>query len=497
MALSLTGLVVFRYIYIRYNKNIWTYFSGGPYGDAATYFFLIQFFRKHNCGVSDERCLLSNEPVLVPSIYMKIVGKLFSDNTLLKRSWLPNFFLYVLASLFFLLMLIIHGDINKWLMAFMVIFFVIQPDNISLDKHRVHYTVLQPRYFGLLLNSVFWFLYVSYGITVWSFVLMVLLAFLSLNTSIFCRQMTFFSIVLASILLLDGLLFLILPVSALMSAILFPKEFIPSIKPQIQYSYQYYLNYYKPKPSRNLLIHFLKNIISRPVYESYPYFASILMTCLLSYILFNIPKNNNAEYQLLRRLSFTYLSVIIIFIITGIRRYAFLGECWRYISYSFYFLTPFFLPLLINQLPIPEMVKEGLILMLILAAIAIASFAHKEKLGNKTPALIDLLNNGPESFRKSVWYGVPYRVSTTAVALGYGTKTFEYQYGNHSNEIHNTYFASYPYLKWNKTILSDNNVTHVLVENELLSKAQEISNFSTKELKLIITNSEFSIYEIL
>lgn len=489
------GLIGFRYVFIRFNKGLWNYFSGGPYGDAATYFFLIQFFRKNSCGVSDERCMLSNDAVLVPSAYMKIVGKLFGDTILLKKSWLPNFILYSLAVSFFLALLYINKfSMSLW--VYMALLFILQPDNINLDKHRVHYTVLQPRYFGLLLNSALWFFYVMYGITWFSSAAILLLTVLSINTSVFCRQATVFSILLASIFLLDPFLFLMLPAAMMVSAVLFPKEFIPSIMPQLRYSYQYYLNYYKPRPTSNPVMNFLKNIMARAMYESYPYFASVLVM-VLAFYQWNSPSSQfNFGNDTLHRLVFSYLSFFLIFIITGIRKFAFLGECWRYFSYNTYYMTPVFLPVLVSLLPVSETVKSIILVGTIIIYIAFAFFGAKDSLDNKNPALISLLQQGGDAFKDSIWYGIPYRASTTAVALGYGKKTFEYQYGNHSQEIHEKYFAFYPYLKWNGEMLQHHKITHILVEKELEESAFLYSNFSTDGLTLLASNQAYSIYKV-
>ncbi len=119
-----------------------------------------------------------------------------------------------------------------------------------------------------------------------------------------------------------------------------------------------------------------------------------------------------------------------------------------------------------------------------------------EKLENKTPLIENILKSNESKIKNAVWYGIPYRSSTIAVALGYGVATFEYQYGNHSKDIHDKYFSEYPILKWDKQLLAENGVTHVFLENEYENMAKKISGFSTEYLTLIGSNSDYKIFAI-
>jgi hypothetical protein len=493
--LSLTILFgLFRYLFLRLNTKLWNYFSDGPYGDASTYFFLIQFFRTKSCGVSDPRCLISKESVLVPSLFMKITGKLLSDRILFNSSWIPNLFIHVISVACFLSFIYWNINVNSEVLASILLLFLLQPDNIGLDKHRIQYSVLQPRYFGLIINSFLWLTYIQHGITTESFLLICFLLIVSINTSIFCRQSSLFSILLVSLISFDALLFLTLPVAVLVSIVLFPREFLPSVIPQLKYSYQYFLNYYKPKPSRNFFVHLVKNVIARPVFESYPYFTSFLVLFISGFFMWSATHFTSTEYFTFKRLFTVYSALAVIFIMTGIRKFAFLGECWRYFSYATYFSSAVYLPILIFGLPISYEAKIIFVVLLIIVNIALAVFVSKDLFENKNKYLISLLQASSEELKNAIWYSVPYRTSTLAVALGYGGKTFEYQYGNHSNEIHEMYFSEYPYLKWSEQMLEDNKVSHVLVEREYLDRASEKSGFSLDSLDLVVENQYFSVY---
>jgi hypothetical protein len=485
---------LFRYLFFRFNTKLWNYLSDGPYGDASTYFFLIQFFRTKSCGISDPRCLISNEPVLVPSLFMKITGKLLGDRILFNNSWMPNLFIYVISVACFLSFLYLNISFSLEVLASILILFLVQPDNIGLDRHRIQYSVLQPRYFGLVINSFLWLTYIQHGITTESFALICFLLIVSINTSIFCRQSSLFSILLVSIVSFDGYLFLTLPLAILISIVLFPKEFLPSVIPQLKYSFQYFLNYYKPRPSNNVFVHLIKNVISRPVFESYPYFTSFLVLFISGFFIWSATDITSNEYFIFKRLFTVYFALAVIFIMTGIRKFAFLGECWRYFSFATYFSSSVYLPILIFNLSVSYNTKIVFMLLLIITSIVLVMLISKDLFENKNKYLISLLKVVPQDLKNAVWYSVPYRASTLAVALGYGEKTFEYQYGNHSKEIQEMYFSEYPFLKWDKQFLEENKVSHILVEKEYLHRAYEKSGFSTTGLDLVSENQHFSVY---
>ncbi len=490
------SVIFFRFFFIRFNNGLWSYFSNGPYGDASTYFFLIQFFRKHNCGVSDERCLITKQPVLIPSIYLKMVALLFSDKLLYTFSWLPNFLIYSLASSAFIYFTYNYfGGLNIYFF-YTIIIFISLPDNLSLDKHRIQFAVLQPRYLGVIVNSAFWFVYCFYGFNMLGLISMLIFSFISLNISIFSRQSIIFLSVITSLISFNPNLILILLIASLMSAIIFPKEFIPSILPQIKYSYQYFLNYYKPSLSANPLINFLKNLISRPILDSYPY-VSYYLTLIFS-IFYYLNYNDHEIYGnglLNSRFLFISLSIFIVFIFTGIRKFAFLGECWRYISFNSYFLTPISIVILVSSLGLTNILMHSVLCLIILFNLAILAISKRDSLVNKNIWLTPLLLKNKEILSSAIWYGLPYRVSTFAVALGYGKATFEYQYGNHSKEIHDEYFSIYPYLKWDEVLMRKNGVTHILLENELIESAVNSSGFTVEGLQVIDSNNYFSIFK--
>jgi hypothetical protein len=492
-------LLLIRLIQIRLNQRLFHYFKDGPTGDAATYYFLIQFFRSYSCGVPDARCLLSNRPVSVPSIFMKVVSNIFSDEHLFKYSWLPNFLFYFLGVCFYTWVSFMFFADNYLCLVVASILFITQCDNMHFDLHRIHYLSLQPRFLGLVINSMFWMTYIIFGTgSVFSILLLLVMLFVALNVSIFSRQAVILLVPIFSIIDFNYELPLILAGAFLLSALAYPKEFLPSIKPQFEYSLQYLKNYYKPRAHSNKLVNFVKNSFSRAlIIDSYWYFPFFLLCLLMISIkmdwLIALQGLNN---DIIHRTFIYSIAVSVVFLLTGLRKFAFIGECWRYVSFTGYFAVPVILVYSVNGLKIEPEYRYLFLGIVVLANIVIILVDGSKKLENGNRFLLDLLKNYKSELSSTVWYSIPYRCATFPVALGYGKSTFEYQYGNHSIEIHEKYFSTYPYLKWDKSILSANQVTHVLVQKNVLKQAEELSDFSDSQLDLVEENDMYSLYKV-
>ena len=484
-------LIIARLLFIVCNKKLFRFLSKGPCGDATTYFYLIQFFRKNTCGVPDERSLITNLPVVFPSLYTKMVARLFSDKFLFRFQWVPNYMLFVVGTGIFCFIIqdFYLSSQGYFFLISCIALFISNPDNISIDNLRIHFLVLQPRYFAMLANSLFWLLFLTYDNSLFLNFISVILLIITLNVSKFSRQSILFTVLLFSIISFSLHALILMSISILCSILLFRKEFWPSLLPQIKYSYAYYLTYYKPKKTNVFLRDFMANIFSRPFVQSYPY-VPIFLFMIFPFIYpcdFHLFTNDLSSFN---------LGLFIIFFFTAIRKFAFLGECWRYLSFNYYYIFPIYGSLYLVNLNI-DFESKSFILALILGFNLINVLIKKNALFENTiDSLKTLLERNNQSLQKAVWYGIPYRASTSAVALGIGEKTFEFQYGNSSKEIIDKYFDQYPYLKWNTKIIEDHKVTHILLEKEFKLQAQKTSGFSTANLKLVDENEYYSIFKI-
>jgi hypothetical protein len=188
------------------------------------------------------------------------------------------------------------------------------------------------------------------------------------------------------------------------------------------------------------------------------------------------------------------MAVGIVFIFTGVRKFASLGECWRYISFNLYFLGPIALNEAANLLGVSGSVKVAVAASLVVYYCMVFRFSKKETNGNRL--LLDLLNRQAGELRDSVWFAVPYRLSTIAVVKGFGRQTFEFQYGKIDQATMTAYFARYPYLHSSKEFMRTHGVTHLLVDKAALLNLDEhcAVNVKDRDFELVDENGDFAIY---
>lgn len=500
-------LILFRFLQIKKSKRLSSYLNQGPWGDAITYLFLIQFFRNRSCGVPDERCLIGNDNVLVPSLYMKIVSKLFNDTTLIKYPWLPNFLIFIISipiavTLCKDLLIVLLPDLNASYIALMIIssvlLFIFQIDNWDVGHLRLHWWTLQPRFLVLVTNSIFWLIVVSSDDFKTTLISCSILCFISLNTSIFARQCTFFSIILYTFFSSDYLPVISLILSFILSCIIFPKEFWPSLKPQFLYAKMYFKNFYKPDRNCNYFIYTIKIIFAHSVTQLIKYPAFYICFFFYLYIYsydssYFADTNKQVNYKI-----FCFLiSILLISFTTSLRKFASLGESWRYISCSCYYIPSIVLPIhLISYFNDISIFIIVLITILIYQLIISENGSKEEINGSKN--LLQVLNDiGKTKLRDAVWHSTPYRHGTFAIAYGFGKRTFEFQYGNHSEDLYKNYFLSFSsFLKNDSDFLLDNKVTHIIIDNSFEFDDFGVSRIPDISCNLLSQNSHFKIYQV-
>jgi hypothetical protein len=499
-------IIVCRYIQLRKVRTLRDYLKDGPWGDAVTYLFLIQFFRDNKCGTSDTRCLIGSEKVLVPSFYMKIVGQFFKDSQLIKYPWLPNFIIF---SLFVPLAFLLYDNFevifastyypNKnpnFLIYLVILLFVSQIDNLDFGTLRMHWFTLQPRFLVVVVNSLFWLITFAISDDYIRLYSCTLLVFISLNTSIFARQCTIFPILFYSIISGDLISLNSFLVGFFLSCILFRKEFWKSLKPQWLYAKMYFRNYHRPNKNCNFFIYkfkliFVSSLLELPKYPTF-YFCFILITLEIY--------NNDLFFSwgtdsLYYRLFSFFLSIFLISFLTSLRFFASLGESWRYISCTCYFLPFFIFPFLLrNQFDDFTLILTFIVTLILQFSLP---FTGKNEV-NYSSLLLDALNKvGAEKLRDVRWHATPYRHGTFAVAHGFGTATFEFQYGNHSEAIYEKYFSGFGgFLKNDKEFIQKNRVTHLLVDKEYEFDQNNFSRVPNVNKILLGENKKFKIFQV-
>ncbi len=494
-----SALILLKFISIRLNKTVWDFFKDGAIGDSISYIYLTQFYRNNKFGDSDSRSLLSNGGVYLYSIFISLMSTFFSDYVLFKKSWLPNFIIFSISTTIFLFVLFFFEfEITQILII--SIFFLFQPDNLFYDKDRIQYQTYQPRYLGLVVNSLAWLIIVFSELSLVTFSSIIILFIISINNSYFGRQSTFFVSFFYALIAKDFYPLLAFISSCILSLFIFRRKFYDVVKYSFPFYKNYFLNYPKPQKSENLIYYNLKLIFSSPLYASRFYFG-FLVTSIIFLILFyssersNFVDISNIHYK--SKISFFLISISLIFIITSYRKFAFLGECWRYISFCSYYITPIIFYELLDYFFTENTIKFFVISIYVFMYILLIYFLQKNYFSkNKNSSLLKLLNKHKEKFKNAIWYGIPFRAPTLAVVLGFGKKTTDFEYGNKSKKLIDKNFSIYPYLKWDKEILKTNKISHIILENKLEDEAVKLCNFSSDNLKLIDKNSEYSIYKL-
>lgn len=500
-------LIIIRFLKIKKSKRLSSYLNQGPWGDAITYLFLIQFFRNRSCGVPDERCLIGDDNVLVPSLYMKIVSRLFNDSTLIKYPWLPNFLIFVISipiavTICEELLVVLLPDYNVVYIALIiisaVILFIFQIDNWDVGYLRLHWWTLQPRFLVLVTNSIFWLVVLTYDDFKISLIGCSIFSFISLNTSIFARQCTVFTIIIYTLLSGHYVPMFSLVLSFFLSCIIFPKEFWPSLKPQFLYAKMYFKNFYKPNRNCNSFTYIIKLIFVSSVTQltRYPVFYISFFIYLYSYSSESsmlVVGNEQINYRI-----FCFLSTIFLISFTiSLRKFASLGESWRYISCTCYYIPFLLLPIHLVSYFNDIIICTLFLTFILIYQLIIAEFGKKEE-ENFSKYLLNLLNEvGISKLKNAVWHSTPYRHGTFAVAYGFGKSTFEYQYGNHTEELSEKYFSSFGvFLKNDFNFLIDNKVTHVLIDKSYEFDDSGMSRIPEISCTLLSQNNHFKIYKV-
>ena len=477
--------VLFRLLIIN-KSEIKNYFKNGIMNDSVFYFYLLIFFKSNKSGDYDKISILSGGPVIWPSLFFKFINFFFSKSQLFKYSWLPNLFFYIILNLiistsFYFL------DIDLFEIVLFYVFFLTSADNLLFDKSRIQYLSLQPRFLGVIINSLllYFFIFFELNILIKAFIL--ILSFFALNLSYFSRQNWFFVVMPFLLIINFNFAFLVLFISIIVSLLIYPKEFYQSCIKQIQFLYKYFYTYWSFNKNGSKFIVLIKGLFARPLIESFPYFSFFLLPFLPFFIDFT--NDFNSFYQIINKLKILYLIIFSLFVFTSFRKFAFLGECWRYISFSTYLILPLFYAVSFKYSSYP------ITILVLVINIIFYLFNNPLNFRSNNSELLNLLSTKPNYFNNASWYGIPFRAATLPICMGYGFRSYEYTAGQDNLVINNKYFSSYPFLKWDLEMLYNDKISNVIVDKSYLSKAIEISNFNSNELTLILESENFIVYE--
>jgi hypothetical protein len=451
-------LVAFRYGLMRAARPLRCYLDAGPWGDALAYFLQIQYYREHSGSEPDTRCLFRGNTLHTPSWYHKFALTMCSDTTLWRKPWLPNLVLYAFGVVFLLLLArATVGDRPAAVYVLLALMFLAQVDNSRFDERTIHYLTIQPRLLGLLALSAHAALFAvmpSLSMTIVGGSLALLVA---INTSVFSRQVAYFVLPLAALLSWNIIPVVNLALATALSLALNRAEFVASFGAHWRYARWYFKNFYPPR-SGSGIGYFIRRTLAPPLRFLPQYADSIVALVLLTLVL------RRGSDAFAARAAAMIGGALIVCAVTALRKFASLGECWRYLSFTCWILTPLALVHAVLALRIPVLLA-CLVASAVLLANVYRSFRTSEELSNPNTEIADLLRGAftGAAAAPAVWWSAHYRYGSIAVALGCGGSTFEIQGTDLSEGVMASLFARYPYLHCSETFFAAHRVTHLLI----------------------------------
>ncbi len=476
---SWVTLISFR-LFILNSKKIRNYFEFGPFGDASIYLQMIQHYRKSDDKSHDDRLLLTQNLHFHPNLYEKIIGFLLQDKFIERYSWAPNFLIYCIGTIFFILFMSSHGVSGPSLLLISFLFLT-QAENFGYDFNRIHYLSLQPRYLGLIVCSFFWLLYCFIPTPQISIYLICFIAisFFAWNISKFSQQSLFFSSLIFSLLNLDFTSFICVLIG-------FGINFVVNW-PRNSYMLREQINFYKWKLSerhpitkdRGKLIEAISNYLvpqARGII-SYPIFiGSIFYGCFyysdLSSTLKNILILNVGNF--------------ILYVLFSTRLLSGLGEGWRYISFSSYLTTPIFFVLAFAD----DSFAILKIFLLAIASIILISRNKSPGLHNRNEVTYKIFDACKKYFNKdSVIVGIPYYTTIPLLTSYRVNKIVSHQLGDLCDSFVKKYMVSNNFLQIDKDLIKRHSITHILFDEKHLQ-------YNKREDVADILNDAYLVYSL-
>jgi hypothetical protein len=481
-------LVAFRYAVLRAVPPLRRYLDAGPWGDALAYFLQIQYYRHCSGAEPDSRCLFRGNNLHTPSWYHKFALSWCSDATLWSKPWLPNLALYGIGAA--CLLLLSRGTLTDAAPAaylLLALVFLAQVDNSLFDERTIHYLTIQPRLLGLISLSAYAALFAVMPSPAIVMVAGSLAVLVALNTSVFSRQVAYFVLPVAALLSWNIIPVLSLALATLLSLLLNRSEFAASFVAHWRYAVWYFKNFYATRQGSGLS-YLLRRTFAPPIVYVPRYLDSVLAVVLLGLLL------SHGADPFARRAIAMIGAALIVCAATAVRKFASLGECWRYISFTCWILTPIAIVRAVLELHVNLWVACLVALALLLRNLYF-SFTAARQLSNPNQEVAGLLRAACANLgRPPVWWSAHFRYGSIAVALEYGAATFEIQGTDLSEEVMASLFARYPYLHCSEAFFDAHRVTHLLISKnewpvELYGSIEEIVGM----YRVLAENSHFVI----
>lgn len=458
-----------RYLIVVINKNIKNYFSICPLNDSSVYFYYSDFYRYNKINQFDYRNLLSTNPVRFRQWYSWFFSRLIKREILFKNSFIPNLLIFNIAIIIYSLFLYSINYSFKEIVIVLLIL-IILPENIILRIWNINFFSFSPRLLVILFNSIYWFIFLKFqseNIFLYYSILIVF-GIINLYLSNFSRQSFFLTNLFFSFFSINC--FLILVISIFFFLIISPSRNYLLIKNQIIIFSWQFRRFNK------------KNLINRTTVKQNIY-SPILLIFLIS-----LCEDTDVKFFL--------IVILLIYSITSLSYFSFIGENWRYISTNYIFLAPI---IIFDKLIYYTKYVDYFILLLPVVVLSLTYFLNlsQKRFDREVDVVKDIekIIKDKKYLKKANWYAAPYLISMYPMNFSYGKATLMFNKG----EFDRSEFpaTSYPYIPLNKDLIIKYKLTHVLI---LKNKLEEINRkkiiSSNIKLNLIEQNKSIQLFEI-
>jgi len=334
--------------------------------------------------------------------------------------------------------------------------FLAQSDNSRFDERTIHYLTIQPRLLGAVALSLHAALFALMPSLPWTICLGSLALLIALNTSVFSRQVAYFVLPLAALFSWNAVPLINLLAATGLSLLLNRAEFLQSFGAHWRYARWYFRNFYTPREGTGWSYR-LRRALAPPLKFLPQYWDSLLALLLLLMV-------RGGDDGFAARAAAMIGAAWVVCAITALRKFASLGECWRYISFSCWMLTPLAIVYALLHLKVPPLTASCAAAVVVLYNIW-RSLPSSAQLANPNQEIAELLDDAFDGATAppSVWWSAHYRYGSIAVALGRGSSTFEIQGTDLSEELMAKLFARYPYLHCTEAFFNTYRVSHLLI----------------------------------
>jgi hypothetical protein len=505
-------IFVFAFIFSFSIRSIIVYihrgwFSQGFAGDSSGHFTMIRELKKNPRFKRIEQYVIPNE-FTYPLAFHRFCS-MFSLAFIKKYSYMPNLLIFSFFSAFCFLYLhyfekeVLGRQDYLMLITGGVIYFV-SVSNLIFFGNEIAYIKLSERLLARVSTSLFYLCTIN--ATIWpdpvSFFIAAIMGAIALLTSVFARQVLFFSIPFLALFLFDIRPLIIFLLSFLFSFLISGKFFLKSVRDVVLY-WRIYKVYVKPFNLGNMtkwlrldwIINSVKNfeiknlalyfMTQDPTKLFFFFFEMFFFIALLPFVY------HHTEAV---KLYIPVLVSLVLYFATATKRFRHLGESYRYLEYSLYFYLSFFNAyLLVTYLHeffllwISFYVISTLILCFLIKYILKPQYPKEDRLKE----FIDKLSLISSDVVFPIDMSFAIEISSRSES-----KTFWWQPGSiTSPELWNEYFEEYPYLKKNwGHLFHKHKVTHVLCKKHMLNRTSWKYDFSG--LDFLAENEEYIAYKV-